>query len=74
MKLSDYRNNRGLSQTEVAKRMGVTQAFVSMIESHNNPTIKTLRKYFNAMGYILKIEPKFEGYKALLKKEDNSYV
>ena len=70
MKLSDYRNNRGLSQTEVAKRMGVTQAFVSMIESSNNPTIKTLRSYFNAMGYTLSIEPKFEGYKSILKKKD----
>lgn len=69
MKLSDYRNNRGLSQAEVAKRMGVTQAYISMIESHNNPTIKTLRKYFNAMGYTLTIEPKFEGYKSILKKE-----
>jgi|LauGreDrversion4_2_1035121.scaffolds.fasta_scaffold821365_3 transcriptional regulator with XRE-family HTH domain len=70
MKLSDYRKNRNLSQQEVADRMGVTQAFVSMIESNNNPTIKTLRSYFNAMGYTLSIEPKFEGYKSILKKKD----
>ena len=70
MQLSDYRKNRNLSQVEVAKRMGVTQSFVSLIEKSNNPTIKTLRAYFNAMGYKLTIEPKFEGYNALLKKQD----
>jgi transcriptional regulator with XRE-family HTH domain len=70
MKLSDYRKNRNLSQQEVAERMGVSQAFVSMIESNDNPTIRTLRNYFNAMGYVLSIEPKFEGYKSILKKKD----
>lgn len=70
MNLSDYRKNRNLSQVEVAKRMGVTQSFVSLIEKSNNPTIKTLRAYFNAMGYKLTIEPKFEGYHALLKRKE----
>lgn len=69
MKLSDYRKNRGLTQKEVAKRMGVTQAMVSLIESSNNPTIGTMRTYFNAMGYTLSIEPKFVGYKALLNRD-----
>jgi len=70
MNLSDYRKNRNLSQVEVAKRMGVTQSFVSLIEKSNNPTVKTLRAYFNAMGYKLTIEPKFEGYQALLKRKE----
>lgn len=70
MKLSDYRRNRGLTQKEVAKRMEVTQAMISMIESSNNPTINTMRNYFNAMGYTLSIEPKFRGYEALLKTKE----
>jgi transcriptional regulator with XRE-family HTH domain len=69
MKISDYRVNRNLTQKEVAKRMGVSQAMVSLIESSNNPTIGTMRNYFNAMGYTFSIEPKFIGYKALLNKE-----
>lgn len=67
MQLSDYRRNRNLSQKDVARRMGVTQAMVSAIETRNNPTVKTLRAYFNAMGYSLEIIPKFVGYKALNK-------
>lgn len=70
MRLSDYRKNRGLTQGEVAGRMGVTQVYVSLIESRQNPTIKTLRAYFNAMGYTLDLEPKFVGYNALTKKKD----
>ena len=70
MRLSDYRKNRGLTQDEVANRMGVTQVYVSLIESRQNPTIKTLRAYFNAIGYKLDLEPKFVGYTALLKKQD----
>jgi transcriptional regulator with XRE-family HTH domain len=50
--------------------MGVTQVYVSLIESRQNPTIKTLRAYFNAMGYTLDLEPKFVGYNALTKKKD----
>lgn len=70
MNLADYRRNRGLTQREVAKRMEVTQAMVSMIESSNNPTIGTMRNYFNAMGYTLSIEPKFIGYNTILKKTE----
>jgi transcriptional regulator with XRE-family HTH domain len=70
MELKDYRQNRGLTQVEVAKRMGVTQVFVSQIEKKENPTVKTLRAYFNAIGYKLDLEPKFVGYTALLKKQD----
>lgn len=69
MQLSDYRKNRGLTQKDVAKRMSVTQSMVSIIELNNNPTIKTLRSYFNAMGYELNLEPKYVGYKAILKKD-----
>ena len=70
MNLADYRRNRGLTQREVAKRMEVTQAMVSMIESSNNPTIGTMRNYFNAMGYTLSIEPKFRGYESILKTKE----
>ena len=62
MRFSDYRKNRGLTQEEVAKRMGVSQVMISKIERSENITVKTLRQYFNAMGYKLEIEPKFVGF------------
>lgn len=68
MKFSDYRKNRGMTQEEVANRMGVTQVMVSKIERSGNVTVKTLRQYFNAMGYKLDIEPKFVGYNSFKNK------
>lgn len=49
--LISYRKNRGLSQKDVAFRMGVTQAAVSQFENHDaNPTLSTIRRYAAAVG------------------------
>ena len=45
------RKDAGLSQAEVGKRMGVTQAAVARIESGDrDPRLSTLRRYANAVG------------------------
>ena len=49
----------GLTQEEVAKRMGTTKSVVSRLESVNSkhsPSINTLQKYANAVGHNLEIK------------------
>ena len=49
--LARIRRSRGLSQVEVAKRMRVTDASVSMLESgRRTPSLDTLILYANAVG------------------------
>ena len=48
----------GLTQEEVAKRMGTTKSVVSRLESVNSkhsPSINTLQKYAKAVGHNLEI-------------------
>ena len=47
---------------------------VNIEDFYNGKRTRNVTDARRAFFYILKIEPKFEGYKALLKKEDNSYV
>jgi ribosome-binding protein aMBF1 (putative translation factor) len=54
------RNAAGLTQAEVAERMGVTQPVVARIESSigkktHSPTVESLRRYANACGMKLVI-------------------
>ena len=50
------REARQLSQTVVAERIGLSQQAVSRIERpHQNITIETLRKYLNALNYVVEI-------------------
>lgn len=48
----------GLTQEEVAERMGTTKSAISRLESvnaQNSPSISTLMKYAEAVGTELKI-------------------
>lgn len=45
-----WREYLGLSQDEVAGRMGITQSAVSQIEEAKRPRKKTLEKYAAALG------------------------
>lgn len=54
------RENAGLTQAEVAERMGVSQPVVARIESslgkkNHSPTLDSLRRYANACGMKLVI-------------------
>lgn len=59
------RNAEGLSQAEVAARIGTTQSAVARLESasaRHSPSLATLRKYASALGYKVQVrlvkEPK----------------
>ena len=52
------RARSGLSQAEVAARVGTTQSAIARLESaatKHSPSIATLRRYANALGYKLEI-------------------
>ncbi|GAA6122559.1 hypothetical protein BPY_06670 [Bifidobacterium psychraerophilum] len=63
--LKSIREEKHLSQGEVAFRMGVTQPAVSAIEKGNSdPNLGTIRRYANALGYVVsfKVAPYDEGW------------
>lgn len=46
------RNEAGLTQTELAKRMGTSQAYVARLESgRENPSTRTLQRFAAATGH-----------------------
>jgi ribosome-binding protein aMBF1 (putative translation factor) len=52
------RAESGLSQAQVAARAGTTQSAIARLESaalKHSPSIDTLRRYANALGYKLEI-------------------
>lgn len=61
------RAEAGLSQAEVAARIGTTQSAIARLESaapKHSPSIATLRRYARALGYRLEIR--------LVKQEQHS--
>ena len=49
--LAEIRRSRGLSQTEVAARMGTSQSALARLESgHADVRLSTLRRYAEAMN------------------------
>ena len=52
--LTDARNNIGITQKELAKKTGRTQALISRIESgKSHPTIETLKRIADGLGLRL---------------------
>jgi transcriptional regulator with XRE-family HTH domain len=52
------RSSAGMSQAEVAKKMGTTQSAVARFESakgRHSPSLATLRRYARALGYRVDI-------------------
>jgi DNA-binding XRE family transcriptional regulator len=58
MKIAELRDQKGLSQQELAKLMGTSQQAISRIESgeYEGFTLKTLEKIAEATGLRVKIE------------------
>jgi ribosome-binding protein aMBF1 (putative translation factor) len=51
------REKAGLTQAEVARRMGTTQSVVARIESAQNPpNLKTLERYAEAVGRRIEVK------------------
>lgn len=46
----EIRRSLGLSQKEVASRMGISQTAFSRMERNPNPTLMTLKKIQRALG------------------------
>jgi len=61
------RGAAGMSQAEIANRMGTTQSAVARLESgrgKHSPSLATLRKYARALGYRVDLR--------LVKEKDNA--
>lgn len=58
LQLVEARMDAGLTQTQLAKRLGVSQAQVARIEKrgYDAYTLKTLRRYVDAIGGGLAVE------------------
>jgi transcriptional regulator with XRE-family HTH domain len=54
-KLTALREAAGLSQRELAKRIGVSQPRVAAIERSHNVTIEVLEQYVGALGGTLEV-------------------
>ena len=60
-RLAEIRKRRGMTQTEVARKMGVSQRRVSAIEhGEEQATRSTLASYVAAMGGRLRLVAEFE--------------
>jgi transcriptional regulator with XRE-family HTH domain len=59
MSLRDLRKARKLTQTRVAKTLGITQDSVSRLEKRSDLLLSTLRKTIKAMGGDVRIVAQF---------------
>lgn len=59
-RLADIRNKRGVSQSTIAKSMGISAAAVSQLESRNIKKLDTLAKYIAATGGRLDIRALYD--------------
>ncbi|MGR3179488.1 MAG: helix-turn-helix transcriptional regulator [Candidatus Anammoxibacter sp.] len=54
-KIIEYRVQNNLSQSQLAKRIGVSYRYISKIEEGEFTNLKTVGKILNYMGYILQL-------------------
>lgn len=55
------RKSLGINQSELAKRTGLKQSYISKIENlEKNPTIETIAKYCYALNFSLEVVEAFE--------------
>lgn len=55
-RLKELRKEKGLTQVEIAKKMGISQSVVALIESERNtPTLLTILNYADACGSALEL-------------------
>lgn len=53
--LRELREVSGLTQVELAARVGITQSELSKLERRNNQRVATLRRYVQALGGTLEL-------------------
>ena len=59
--LAQIRREVGLTQTQVAERLDVSQPTYAVFERNDNLRIGTLRKIVNALGGVLKLQVEIDG-------------
>ncbi len=60
MILSELRSERGLTQTELANRLGKSQGNVSELERREDVYLSSLREYVEALGGHLEVSAVFD--------------
>lgn len=58
-KLIRMRMEKGMTQEQLAEKMGTKRSNISRLEAGENvsfPTLKTISKYAEALGYKIKVE------------------
>ncbi len=70
VKLKELRELRGLSQEELAQRLGSKQTAISRVEARTDFLVSTLQKHAEAMGATLVVKMVFPDGEKELKLED----
>ena len=60
-RLGSVHTGRGVTQTEPARRMGVSQSHVAQVEARDDVYLSTLISYIHALGGDPRIEAAFPG-------------
>jgi predicted transcriptional regulator len=71
-RLADRRKTLGLSQTDVADRMGVTKSRVSQIERGEVSTVEVIARYVQALGGQIQISAVFGDDLYILRGTDTN--
>lgn len=56
MHLVEYREKKGLTQKQLAEKLGVKQQVVARVENGSNITLETLIKFLDVLGIVLRVE------------------
>jgi DNA-binding XRE family transcriptional regulator len=70
VKLKELREQRGLSQEEVARRLGSKQASISRAEARSDYLLSTLKKHAEALGATLVVKMVFPDAEMELNLEE----
>jgi hypothetical protein len=60
LELADLRRDRGITQVELASRLGKTQGGISELERRDDVYLSSLREYVEALGGRLELTAVFE--------------
>lgn len=61
VRLVELRTEQGLTQAQLAERLGVSQENVSRIERAEDTQLSTIRRYVEALGGSLELHAVFDG-------------